>query len=40
MATTAADDIFAFDAASIDGKPAHFATQRGKVLLIVNTASK
>jgi len=40
MATTAADNIYAFDAASIDGKPAHFATQKGKVLLIVNTASK
>jgi glutathione peroxidase len=40
MATTAADNIYAFDAASIDGKAAHFATQKGKVLLIVNTASK
>jgi glutathione peroxidase len=28
-----------FEAASIEGKPAHFSTQRGKVLLIVNTAS-
>jgi glutathione peroxidase len=40
MAPTAADNLYAFDAASIDGKPAHFATQKGKVLLIVNTASK
>jgi glutathione peroxidase len=28
-----------FEAMSIDGKPAQFASQRGKVLLIVNTAS-
>ena len=28
-----------FEALSIDGKPAQLATQRGKVLLIVNTAS-
>ncbi len=35
-----ADDIYAFDAESIDGKPAHLASQKGKVLLIVNTASK
>jgi glutathione peroxidase len=40
MATTAADNIYTFDAASIEGEPAHFATQKGKVLLIVNTASK
>ena len=39
MATTA-PDIYAFEAESITGKPAHFATQRGKVLLVVNTASK
>ena len=39
MSTTAAD-IYAFDAESIAGQPAHFASQRGKVLLIVNTASK
>jgi len=31
--------IYDFDALSIDGKPAHFATQKGKVMLIVNTAS-
>ena len=31
--------IYDFDALSIDGKPAHFATQNGKVMLIVNTAS-
>ena len=35
-----ADDIYAFDAESIEGKPAHLASQKGKVLLIVNTASK
>jgi len=35
-----ADSIYDFDAVSIDGKPAPFASQRGKVLLIVNTASK
>ena len=29
-----------FEALSIDGKPAQFASQRGKVLLIVNTASR
>jgi glutathione peroxidase len=28
-----------FEALSIEGKPAHFSTQRGKVVLIVNTAS-
>jgi glutathione peroxidase len=28
-----------FEALSIEGKPAHFSTQRGKVMLIVNTAS-
>ncbi len=39
MATTA-PDIYAFEAESITGKPAHFASQRGKVLLVVNTASK
>ena len=31
--------IHDFEAASIEGKPAHFSTQRDKVLLIVNTAS-
>ena len=39
MANTA-PDIYDFEALSIDGKPAHLATQRGKVLLIVNTASE
>ena len=34
-----ATSIYDFDALSIDGKPAHFATQRGKVMLVVNTAS-
>jgi glutathione peroxidase len=38
--TTTPADIYAFDAESIAGQPAHFASQRGKVLLIVNTASK
>ena len=32
--------IYDFEALSIDGKPAQLATQRGKVLLIVNTASQ
>ena len=31
--------IFDFESLSIDGVPAQFASQRGKVLLIVNTAS-
>ena len=31
--------IYDFEALSIDGKPAHLSTQRGKVLLVVNTAS-
>ncbi len=34
-----AHSIFDFQANSIDGKPADFASQRGKVLLVVNTAS-
>jgi glutathione peroxidase len=38
MPDTAAS-IYDFEALSIDGKPAHLSTQRGKVLLIVNTAS-
>ena len=32
--------IYDFEAVSIDGKPAALSTQRGKVLLIVNTASQ
>ena len=35
----AAASIYDFEALSIDGKAAHLSTQRGKVLLIVNTAS-
>ena len=35
-----AASVYDFEALSIEGKPAHFATQRGKVLLIVNTASE
>ena len=31
--------VYDFEATSIDGKPASLASQRGKVLLIVNTAS-
>jgi len=31
--------IHAFQSQSIAGRPAHFSTQRGKVLLVVNTAS-
>ncbi|WP_418317500.1 glutathione peroxidase [Piscinibacter sakaiensis] len=37
--TAQASSIYDFEALSIDGKPAHLSTQRGKVLLIVNTAS-
>ncbi|MCW5639010.1 MAG: glutathione peroxidase [Rubrivivax sp.] len=32
--------IYDFESQSIAGKPAQFASQRGKVLLVVNTASK
>jgi glutathione peroxidase len=32
--------VYDFEALSIDGKPAHLSTQRGRVLLIVNTASQ
>src|SRR5664280_3839683 len=39
MAETA-HSIYDFEATSIGGKPAQLATQRGKVMLIVNTASK
>ena len=35
----AATSIYDFEAQSIEGKPAHLSTQRGRVLLIVNTAS-
>lgn len=35
----AATSVYDFEAVSIDGKPAHLSSQRGKVLLIVNTAS-
>ncbi len=34
-----ATSVYDFEALSIEGKPAHLSTQRGKVLLIVNTAS-
>ncbi len=34
-----ATSVHDFEAVSIDGRPAHLSTQRGKVLLIVNTAS-
>ena len=37
--TAAASTVYDFEALSIEGKPAHLSTQRGKVLLIVNTAS-
>ena len=36
MAETTIHD---FEALSIEGKPAHLSTQRGKVILVVNTAS-
>ena len=35
----AASSVYDFEALSITGETAHLATQRGKVLLIVNTAS-
>ena len=35
----AATSLYDFDAVSIAGQPAHFSAQRGKVFLIVNTAS-
>ena len=35
----AATSIYDFDAVSIAGQPANFSSQRGKVLLVVNTAS-
>jgi glutathione peroxidase len=35
-----ADTIYEFQSLSIAGKPAHFSTQKGKVLLVVNTASR
>lgn len=38
-AMAAATSLFDFDAVSIAGQPAHFSAQRGKVFLIVNTAS-
>ena len=36
----AESSIYDLEALSIEGKPAHLGTQRGKVLLIVNTASR
>jgi len=39
-ASSTASSVYDFEALSIDGKPAHLSTQRGKVLLIVNTASQ
>jgi len=35
-----ANSVYDFEAVSIDGKPAQLSSQRGKVLLIVNTASE
>jgi glutathione peroxidase len=35
----AATSVYDFEALSIEGKPAHLSSQRGKVMLIVNTAS-
>jgi glutathione peroxidase len=37
---TAMTSVYDFEATSIDGKPAALSSQRGKVMLIVNTASK
>ena len=39
-ASSAPSSVYDFEALSIDGKPAHLSTQRGKVMLIVNTASQ
>ena len=39
-ATSSPSSVYDFEALSIDGKPAHLSTQRGKVLLLVNTASQ
>ena len=35
-----AASVYDFEALSIEGKPAHLSTQRGKVMLIVYTASE
>jgi glutathione peroxidase len=35
-----ANSVYDFEALSIEGRPAHLSSQRGKVLLIVNTASE
>jgi glutathione peroxidase len=35
-----AASVYDFEALSIEGKPAHLSSQRGKVMLIVNTASQ
>jgi glutathione peroxidase len=40
MTTTAGQSVYDFEAATLDGKPAPLADYRGKVMLIVNTASK
>lgn len=37
--TSSATSVYDFEALSIEGKPAQLSTQRGKVMLIVNTAS-
>jgi glutathione peroxidase len=37
--STAPTSVYDFEALSIEGKPASLAAQRGKVMLIVNTAS-
>jgi glutathione peroxidase len=39
MATETPSSIYDFEALSIQGKPAHLGSQRGKVILVVNTAS-
>src|SRR5512139_1924960 len=39
MSKPSATSVYDFQALSIDGQPADLSTQRGKVLLIVNTAS-
>jgi len=37
--SSTATSVYDFEALSIEGKPANLSTQRGKVMLIVNTAS-
>ena len=40
VSTPAPPGLYDCEALSIDGRPSHFSTRRGNVLLIVNTASR